>query len=326
MARVRNTDSGIESVEATDGVEAVVPEEGTPVVEVTEAPVENAEAPAADETAAPEAATEADAPVDITDFEAAVETAVSGADASTGQLVPEQLTAVQTEYAKLDTKGKPAARNHIKVSLKKSVKGNQLERAKSLYDIQDSLSSATKAKAPRETKKVDPTESYVENKTTLLLAQGLVLKPEGTAEDADARATAQYNDTFAIAQGYLNWITAADKDARGDEPEVPAFVKSAVKLAIGKKVKASSGGNATSSGPSYDGPKRAVAKHIAEAFENEPVGKFLKIAEIVKFKSNEYGDDKPSAGAVTGALKSAKFAIPGLKPDNQGGFGAVKTA
>jgi hypothetical protein len=120
----------------------------------------------------------------------------------------------------------------------------------------------------------------------------------------------------------------ADPESRGDEPEVPTIAKNAAKLAFGRAAKAGTGANRVVA--PYTGERRDVAKHIENAFKNKEEGTFLAISEIRNERSDEYGDDAPSAGAISARLfppndKPSTMLKYGIRPDTQNGKkGAVK--
>ena len=123
---------------------------------------------------------------------------------------------------------------------------------------------------------------------------------EGVGEGWEDKANSLFAELKPAADKYLAWVNDQSED-KGDEPEVSALAKNAVKLSLGKSAKA--GSKATSGGGvAYVGERRNIATHIAEAFADEPVGTFLTVSEIRKFKSNEYGDNPPSAGAISARL------------------------
>lgn len=81
------------------------------------------------------------------------------------------------------------------------------------------------------------------------------------------------------------------------------------------------------------GRRRDISKHIQSAFADLPVGSFLSIAEIVRHRSEEYGDDHPAAGAVAARLfpdrdnpeDGMKCTVPGVMGTRiQGKRGASK--
>lgn len=116
--------------------------------------------------------------------------------------------------------------------------------------------------------------------------------------------------------------------------EVPEPIRQAFRLARGRAAggsttrtrKASTGGasattTTTPRAPRGDGTRKNIATHILNAFKGKPVGTVLTIAEIVKTRSDEYGEESPSAGAVSARLFPNKqdptdgdaCTIPGIK-------------
>lgn len=277
--------------------------------------------------AAPAAAEKpAEVKIDLTAYTAAVDAAYNGRDESTGVVGDELLEAVTKAYRDLDgVKPKNAAKALVGERLKDAV--NQLDISSGrAYMLIGEANTAGAGGSKGEKAPADPAEAYVQRLVTLALAQSLVTAPEGVDV---AAATDKANSTLAElatpAQEYLTW-TNADEATRGDEPEVNSTVKAAVKLATGKTAKA--GGGSRSGGSSFDGPRRDIGKHIAEAFESHNSGDFLTIAEITNFKSTEYGDSKPSAGAISARLfpSTGKCSLDFVTPNTneKGNRGAVK--
>jgi hypothetical protein len=121
--------------------------------------------------------------------------------------------------------------------------------------------------------------------------------------------------------------------AEGQEPPakpegISAVVEQAFKLAQGRAAgagrKASAGGGTPKA--AFDGPRRSVKTHILQAFENEPVGAHLKVSDIQKFQSREYGTDRPSSGAISSALNSKNLPESLEAGHKDGHFGAYKRA
>lgn len=79
---------------------------------------------------------------------------------------------------------------------------------------------------------------------------------------------------------------------------------------------------------SNGGRRRDIAKHIAHAFSDLPVGSFLTISEIKSRPSPEYEGTSPSAGAISARLFPANgpMTLTGVVPDRRNGVrGATKT-
>jgi hypothetical protein len=312
------------SEERLDAATGTAPEASSDQAAPTDgvAPTDGAPAP---EAAAP---TEPK-PVDLEPFKAVILEAKDSMDPQSGQPTEASVTKVQEAYRDLETnKAKSDARKLVESLIHERVHADDLMGAKCLMFLAEQMRVGTKGagkKADRTPQ--DLTTSYIEKRVTLDLARMSLPKPEGLADDTDAKGTELYNNLWEPTQVFIAWLNG-DKETRGDEPDVSPIAKAAAKLALGAKAKA---GGSTSSASStsgttrapYTGAKRSIVAHIAQAFENEPSGKFLKVSEIVKFKSTEYGDTPPSAGAISASLKNNK--VPdGVEVATENGLGARK--
>lgn len=321
MARKPSTNSQTPTTEA----EVTSTEEST-VTTTTEAPVE---------AVATEAPAAAEVEIDLSDFNTALAAAVSGADESTGDVPEALIEPVVLAYRRLDgVKAKNAAKRQVDEAMKSAMDDSNIPVARANLQVSKKLTAGpTSSGQPRaERTPVDPTESFVELAAGLSLASQLVqgLVPEGVSEDWTEKVQSTLTDAGAQAQAYLAWVnteTPEGEDAPA-EPEVPAFVKAAVKLALGKSAKVGSTRKASTGGSTYEGERRDVGKHITEAFESVESGTFLTIAEIRKHESAEYGKDAPSAGAISARLfpKSGKVSVEGVTPstNDKGIKGATK--
>jgi hypothetical protein len=289
-------------------------------------------------TESAESTEEAPAP-DLTDFQSAVGEAVKQADETTGTLPDAAYEPVKVQYRALDRAGKKLAKEWVNEQMKDYMNGGNLPVAVAHMQISDNalVAGGGGSKAAKEKVPADPTEAFVLRVSTLLLAYQLTTSnvPEGVAEDWNEKATAQADEAFASASELLAHLTSDDED-KGEEPETTAFVKNAVKLALGRAARA---GAKVSSGrtSTYTGERRDVSKHILNAFADKEVGTFMKIAEIVKTPSDEYAGDEPSAGAVSQRLfpkdkdgnpKESVLVAQGITPDtdDKGNKGGRKTA
>lgn len=290
--------------------------------ETVEAPVvtdADASAESTEETSTTEAPV-VEAP-DISDFVAAASAAVATQD----------YDAVTAAYVALDRKGKSAATKHISEVVKSYMTAKDAVNAFAWMDITDALNKvkATKPKSDKQEKApVDPSGVHVEKLTGLYLAYQLAADnaPAGIPEDFDVRAAVKDAVTAARTQAdaVLAW-RANEDEAKGDAPEHSDTVARSIRLAFqgsGSKRKASG-----ESGPGYSGPQRSISAHIAEAFADQPSGTFLTVSDLRNFESTQYGNDHPSAGAISSALNSPKFAVEGVTPGKGGAkgvFGASK--
>lgn len=298
-----------EMVEAAEDTAAETPVEAT----------ESTETPATDE-------------IDLSDFKAAAERAVEERDSATGELPTAAIEPVLVEYRKLEgIKAKNAAKRWLDASMKHSMDELNIQQARAFMQLGENMTSAPSAAGRAERAPADPTEAFVQLLAGLKLATQLAAQdvPEGVSEDWKDKANQLVQESADPARSYLEWLNA-DEEARGDEPEVSAFVKAAVKLSQGKSARVAarkSGGTATP----YTGERRDIAKHIEAAFAEVEAGTFLTIAQIRAHKSEEYGDDQPSAGAISARLfpSNGKVNLPeGIEParNDEGRKGARKTA
>lgn len=291
-------------------------EESTVTTE-TEAPVE------ATETTETETA---EVEFDLTAFEAAAQAAVKGSDESTGDVPTSLIDPVVQAYRALPgVKAKNAAKRAIDEAMTSAMDDMDIRVAKANLLLSQNLTAgSTKSSAPKAP--VDPTEAFVERVAGLRLALELASSnvPEGVSDEWQGKAEEKVAAADEQSRAFYAWSTDEAED-KGDAPEVDQFVSAAVKLALGKSAKVGRaravGGTST-----FQGERRNVRKHIEEVFEGVDSGTFLTVSEIRKGKSEEYGDDAPSAGAVTQALKSANFAVEGVTPgtNDAGKLGAHK--
>lgn len=274
--------------------------------------------------ASPEATKPAEVAFDLTAFKAAVAAAVEGADQSTGEIAAGVLEPVVKEYRAVEgIKGKNKAKEHLADQMREAMGKPDIVAARSYLQLQDSMTAGSGGSTPKAP--TDPTEAYVQADATLRLAVALHTPGEGVSEDHESKVATLVSESTEKANEYLAWVNG-DADSRGDEPEVNAVVKNAVKLALGKAAKA--GGRSNSGGGSGDGVRRDIGKHISEAFEGVESGTFLTVAEIRKHESSEYGKNSPSAGAISARLfpASGKCTIEGITPGqgDKGNKGATK--
>lgn len=281
------------------------------------------EGDAAESTSTTEAPAEAPrADTDLTAFTAAIESAISQRDESTGVMPETVFGAVVEAYRALpDTKARNDAKKYLAAQMRTSMEKLDAPTAKSYMTLQDrgtaSAPSATKPKEP-----VDPTQAYVEKAVSLRLALNLIPKPEGLAEDWQDKAKALAESVVPQVTAYQAYLDDTT-EGKTEPTDTSAVVKAAFKLAAGR----ASGGGRT--GVTRTGPTRNIANHITEAFAEKASGDFLKISEIKKFKSAEYGDDSPSAGALSARLFPSNGKDPqiaGIKPGQnaEGDRGAFK--
>ena len=275
------------------------------------------------------ATTEKPKQVDLTDFKAAVDTAMTEADTTTGEVPEAALAKVTEEYRKLDgIKAKNEAKAHAADLMKSRMGADDLAGARAALNIQDKALVAAAGGSKGEKAPADPTENFVQRVATLTLGYQLATTsvPEGVDESWTEKSNALVSENFESAKAYLAW-TQGDPESRGDEPEVSSVIRNAAKLAAGKAAKA----GVSRGGGTFTGDRKDIGVHIENAFSDKEEGQFLTIAEIRNTRSDEYGDNPPSAGAISARLfpKSGTSSMEkvGIKPDTQNGKkGAVKVA
>lgn len=290
--------------ESTEGTTPETPAEGT----TPEAP------------ATPAAETK---PVDLTAFQKAVNEAIEGKDDSTGELPEGALDGPNKAYRDIDgLPGKNAARKWLDESMKQAlVVDKDAMKARAFVVIKDGLSAGG---GSAKSTPADPTTAFVNKVVALNIALQLVNDsvPEGVNEDWAEKAEALEGTLAEDVQKFSTWSASTAED-KGDAPEVSPVVRQAFKLSQGK----GGGGSTRVAG----GPRRDIGTHIAQVFADLPVGSFLTVNEIAKTASTEYGDDRPSAGAVSAHLFKKNQTVhdkDGIKGQAEGDKprGAVKYA
>lgn len=317
---VQADDNGQEASVSTETVETVADTEATDS-DTTETATE------ATTTEAP-----ADNSDDITAFQAVVATALAEKDGSTGTLPEVQIEAVKASYRELTgAKAKNAAKKHLNEELRNAVNNADIFGGQAVMTLVDAIQNAgATPRATAERKPADPAAAYVERLAVLHLGYTLARAdvPEGVETDGDEGAFAKVDAKVAElndqAEQYYAWVNSKDEN-KGDEPEVDAIVKRAVKAAQGKAAT----GRTASATPraASDGVRRNVRTHVAQVFADLEVGTFLKVAEIANKATEEYPDASCSPGAISAALKSDK-GIEGFELDHndKGTAGARKIA
>lgn len=276
------------------------PSDENPTPEVEESGTEGTEEAAVEatdegteETATEAPAKEEAAPVDLGPFQAAAEEAVSSADDSTGDPTEESINNLNKVYREIDgVKGKNQARSWLEDQMKSAIVGGDIVKAKTYVMLKDGLSAGSGGGAPKAP--ADPTVAFTYKVVALRLALYEVASnpAEGVNENWSEQADKLEAELADDVQKYRDFLASDDEDA--EAPEVSPVVRQAFKLAQGK----GSGGGSRVTG----GPRRDIEKHLIQVFENEPAGAVLTVNEIAKRQSTEYGDDRPSAGAVSARL------------------------
>lgn len=301
MARNRNQNDST-APEATEAeapaVEATEAPAAEATVEPTEAIAEGTETPV--ETPAAE---------DLTTFNAKVAEAVEAADKSTGTVAEAPLAEVVKAYRELGAKGKREAKKAVQEGMREAVNEQNIIKAKSFMVLGEALDNAAASKsATKERVQVDPTEGFAARAVALRLANEIFTGtvPDGVAETWKEKANELYSTAKGQVQAYSDYLAAKASAAEGVEVAEPEGIEDAVKAAFriaqGKASGAAKVRSAAGPRPAFDGPKRDIRKHLAEAFADKEVDAFMTVAEIKSFKSAEYGDDEPSSGAISSRL------------------------
>lgn len=257
--------------------------------EVAEDAPETEDAVVSDDASAPtEDSKEPEAEPDISNFVALVESLIERDETGeVTEVTDEGIVSVQNAYKELSRKEKNLAKNDLSSKMEKAVmEDDDISLAKFYLEVNNRMTEVPRVKRePKEKKVVDPSEAYVKLVAKLDLARALVQIPENLDKaDIEKRA----GELFA----------AGAADAQKDEPEL-VWVKQALSLAQPKRAKAVSGGGTR--------VRHSVSSHIAEAFANAESGESLTVSQIADFKSEEYGDDRPSKQAIVAHLSSKKF-------------------
>lgn len=304
--RTKGNDKATEASANVQTEEATVSQTAT---ENPEATNENTEAPKAEATE-----------VDLTAFNKAVEAAVENADTDTGEVPEASMAEVTTAYRALDgVKAKNAAKKVVNEAMKDAMNSNSLPRARSYLMISEN--ALTAGSHGGTSTPADPTEAFVQRVATLQLGYHLATSkvPDGVNDNWQDRVTELVNSSLESANELVTYLSTPEGE-RGDEPDVTAVVRNAVKLAQGKAAKA----GASRAGGTFTGERRDIGKHIQSAFEGKDKGTFLTIAEIRNARSEEYGDSQPSAGAISARLdekdgKKSSMRKVGIIPDMRDG-------
>lgn len=292
----------------------------------TKAPKPEADSTTPEAPAEATSTTKTEAP-DITAFVAAADAAV----AQGGDPAQRDYKAVTEAYRALERTGKAAATAHANAKMKEALTVlADRDAAVSWMTLADAIksrpASEKAAKTPREP--VNPTESFVERLASLHLAVEVAQSvdlPENLDADWADKLTAKVNEVRESGEitKLIEHRKSTDEN-KGEAPEVSEVAGKAVRLAFTGATRKVSGGGTVNR--TYEGPRRSVSNHILSAFEGKPSGTFLSVAEIRNHRSTEYGEDTPSAGAVSAALngKSIPEGLTAGKGGEKNTFGATK--
>lgn len=309
--------------ESTSTATEEVATEATPSTEENRVTVTDESTSTSTEAAATEEKA-AEAPVDLTAFTSAVDAAVAGRDEATGDPSEEAILAAQTEYRNLNgPKAKNAAKKLVEEKMREAMNSRDIHGARAYMLVSDNLTAGASGSKGTSTP-ADPKEAFTQRVQALLLAQTLLADqaPEGITFD-EVSVTDEQTDAARALLAH----EASEAEDKGDAPEASQVVKAAVKLATGKAARVGGSGR---TGGTFTGERKDIGKHIAEAFAGAESGAFLTIAQIRSHKSEEYGDNPPSAGAISARLfpQSGKCTVEGVEPgqNSEGRKGATKVA
>jgi len=265
-------------------------------------------------TPAPAADKAPEAPIDTSAFDEALKVGLAEMDQSTGTLAEAQLAPIVKAYQNLDgAKAKASVRAGIEQGVKDALspESGDIPRARALNTIRGEITKSKGSKPSGDKTPSDPTEAFVQNVVALQLAYGYVTQnvPEGVSEDWQVKAS-------ELAQKTVTEVDALAKySGEGEAPEVSALAHRALKLSTGK-VRGGGGGGGGGARVPFTGTRRDIGKHIVNAFAEKAAGDFLTVAQIVAHKSDEYGNEAPSPGAVSARLfpRSGKCTLEGVEP------------
>lgn len=237
-----------------------------------------------------------------------------GRDTSTGHLSDALKEQIRTAYVALPAgssknSARPRVKEYIERLLGEAIEAMDTPAARTMFQIKNECLTARGSTSPSVAKvEVSPTEAHIARVVAMYLAPYLIPVPDGLDEGWAKTANTRAEELAGQVQGYATWLHA-DPDTRGDEPEVADEVKAAGRIATGKATRAvrakkdgESGTTSTRTGAGYSGPKRDIAKHVNEFFDSKDAGYVALLGEIAKFQSNEYGDDRPSPGAISARI------------------------
>ena len=241
-----------------------------------------------------------DAPVEDADedeenieaFSNAVQAALAEADSATGVLPEASLAAVRAEFQSLDgVKRKNMAKRELQALMLSYTNEMDIVHARAVASlIEHAAVAARPAAIAKERVKADPTKAYAESLTILKLASMLAstTTPEGVdLERAEALSVEDATNLYPEA-----WEVLQSEDRATDNKIVAKAIKFATSKVPGASPRAG-----------HSGPRRNVGTHVEEAAAAHEAGTFLTVAELRNFRSEEYGDDLPSAGALTNRLE-----------------------
>lgn len=315
-----------DSGEDTDGdtsegdgatVNTLVAADGDPssTEDAEKAAAEKAAAEAAEKAAAAEKL-KVERETNMKEFMSAVESAVVSEerDQGSGELPTAIVETVTLPFSKVRAKkDREELQAYLTNKMSEFMVADSVPLARTYMQLLMATKNLTVSRPQISATPVDPTEAWVAHVTALLLSSNFASPvPEGVAENWQDLVRAKRDSLLEQAAKYITWHEA--NHAKSDEekekaPEVDAIVLRAAQIASGKGATKAPRKNAkpgTSAAPAervpFTGQRRDIAVHVQSAFANLDSGAWLSIGEIVNHRSEEYGDVKPSQGAIGARL------------------------
>lgn len=252
-------------------------------------------------------------------------------DTATGALPEVALAGVKVAYGNLPIRLKAWAREYVTTLTPAAMEAGDWIKARSLVEVLNAFKTAVTPRAAAVKEPVDPTADFVNKVAAHYLAPSLCKPGEGVAANYAELARSTAESLVAQVKDYLTWENENEALPEGERKEAPEglnpVIAQALRIARGRGV--AGAGRPTKAGEKAprrarvaSGTRRDVAAHILNAFKDKPAGTFLSISEIVNTPSEEYGEDKPSAGAVSARLfpgEGKESNVEGVTPAVQDG-------
>jgi hypothetical protein len=260
---------------------------------------------------------------DLGPFEALAKEVSEAADKNTGSLAEGDLDRVLAAYKELpDTKVRNRAKKHLQEQVAAGIENLDMAKAKSYLTMHDNMKTGAAAGGTRQP--ADPKARWQQQLEIVTLAYGELFnqRPEGVTEEQVNEITNGVQSLSEDMTKLRDWhaLEVKEGEEKPEAPKVDDRVSAAIRLARGGKVAGGSRAASTGGGSSHEGPRRNIAAHIQSAFAEVETDTFLTVAQIAAHKSEEYGDDKPSPGAISARLfpASGKCTVEGIEPGTGG--------
>lgn len=190
----------------------------------------------------------------------------------------------QAEYAVADKSGKAAIRTTLRHAMEQAINDLDLPAAQAAKRTLDSLSSVTTKQAVAPDYVTLAAERLVTLRHAIeALTSGQAVFPEGVEVDM--------TEVFTLADEQFNLGDASD-----------LFRADAINELCTVKVRTSV-------------TRRDLGAHVAAVAAMHPSGTFLTIAQVASTRTEVYGDERPSDGAISARLfAEGGCTIPGVVP------------